>query len=48
MFDDKLQFLIAARHWKMVVRNYNNETDAEEHDVRYNKSHWMHLWDSST
>ncbi|WGL97700.1 TonB-dependent siderophore receptor [Arsenophonus sp. aPb] len=40
-FDNKLQLLIAARHQKVEVRNYNNETGAEERDARYSKSHWM-------
>lgn len=40
-FDDKLQLLIAARHQKVEVRNYNNETGAEERDARYSKGHWM-------
>lgn len=40
-FDDKLQFLIAARHQQVELRNYNIETGAEERDERYSKSHWM-------
>ncbi|MBB1200272.1 TonB-dependent siderophore receptor [Enterobacteriaceae bacterium 89] len=40
-FDDKVLFTAAARHQKVVVRNYSNATGLEDTTSRYTQSRWM-------
>ncbi|WHP30175.1 TonB-dependent siderophore receptor [Trabulsiella odontotermitis] len=40
-FDDSLLFTAAARHQKVVVRNYSNATGLEDTTSRYTQSRWM-------
>ena len=40
-FDDKVLFTGAARHQKVVVRNYSNATGLEDTSSRYTQSRWM-------
>ncbi len=41
VLDDQLLFTVAARHQKVVVRNYSNATGAEDTESRYTQSRWM-------
>lgn len=41
VLDDRLQLTVAARHQKVVVRNYSNATGAETLSARYTESRWM-------
>jgi iron complex outermembrane receptor protein len=40
-FNDQLLFTAAARHQKVVVRNYSNTTGLEDTSSRYTQSRWM-------
>ena len=40
-FNDKVLFTAAARHQKVVVRNYSNATGLEDTSSRYTQSRWM-------
>ena len=40
-FDDTVLFTAGARHQKVVVRSYNNDTGAEDTDSRFDASRWM-------
>ncbi|CAI0716396.1 TonB-dependent siderophore receptor [Serratia ficaria] len=40
-FNDRLLFTAAARHQKVVVRNYSNATGLEDTSSRYTQSRWM-------
>lgn len=40
-FNDKVLFTAAARHQKVVVRNYSNATGQEDTSSRYTQSRWM-------
>lgn len=39
-FDDQVLFTAAARHQKVVVRNYSNATGIEDTSSRYTESRW--------
>jgi iron complex outermembrane receptor protein len=39
-FDDQVLFTAAARHQKVVVRNYSNATGLEDTSSRYTESRW--------
>lgn len=39
-FDDQVLFTAAARHQKVVVRNYSNATGLEDTSARYTESRW--------
>ena len=39
--DDSVLFTAAARHQKVVVRNYSNKTGLEDTSSRYTQSRWM-------
>jgi len=41
VLDDSVLFTVAARHQKVVVRNYSNATGAETVTARYTESRWM-------
>jgi len=41
VLDDSLLFTVGARNQKVVVRNYNNATGAEDAGSRYEESRWM-------
>lgn len=41
LLDDRLLLTVAARHQKVVVRDYDNASGAEQADSRYNASRWM-------
>jgi len=41
VLDDSLLFTVGARNQKVVVRNYNNATGAEDSGSRYEESRWM-------
>lgn len=40
-FDDSLLFTAAARHQKVVIRNYNNATGLETTTASFTESRWM-------
>lgn len=40
-FDDRVLLTLGARHQKVVVRNYNYNTGAEDTSSRYTNSRWM-------
>ncbi|WP_432701096.1 TonB-dependent receptor [Kluyvera cryocrescens] len=40
-FDDSLLFTAAARHQKVVIRNYSNSTGLETTTSRFTESRWM-------
>ncbi len=40
-FDDSVLLTLGARHQKVVVRNYNYNTGAEDTSSRYTNSRWM-------
>ncbi|MEY6760074.1 TonB-dependent receptor [Kluyvera ascorbata] len=40
-FDDSLLFTAAARHQKVVIRNYNNQTGQETTSSSFTESRWM-------
>ena len=40
-FDDSLLFTAAARHQKVVIRNYNNQTGLETTTSSFTESRWM-------
>lgn len=40
-FSDRVLFTAAARHQKVVVRNYSNATGLEDTSSRYTQSRWM-------
>lgn len=41
VLDDSVLLTVAARHQKVVVRNYSNATGAETVTARYTESRWM-------